>query len=182
MTVSRTTPTTATTMTALGSRTSYLGEYVRTNGEVVSGSSLADLVAAADADLDREMQGKLSNTMMALGRIKTAAEAGFAYDQMLERGNSAGGAAHHGRGSTVSSTRPERLSASSPHLILRRLPSRAPTALMIPKPSSSNGRSGVGTDRLGLRVASVRGRCLTSAALRPVCCGGHGNRHCRCSL
>ena len=74
----------------LGIQNVYLGEYVRTNGEVVSGSSLADLVAAADADLDREMQGKLSNTMMALGRIKTAAEAGFAYDQMLERGNSAG--------------------------------------------------------------------------------------------
>ena len=74
----------------LGIQNVYLGEYVRTNGEVVSGPSLADLVAAADADLDREMQGKLSNTMMALGRIKTAAEAGFAYDQMLERGNSAG--------------------------------------------------------------------------------------------
>ena len=28
--------------------------------------------------------------MMALGRIKTAAEAGFAYDQMLARGNAGG--------------------------------------------------------------------------------------------
>jgi putative iron-regulated protein len=28
--------------------------------------------------------------MMALGRIKTASEAGFAYDQMLERGNAGG--------------------------------------------------------------------------------------------
>jgi putative iron-regulated protein len=28
--------------------------------------------------------------MRALGRIKTAAEAGFSYDQMLERGNLAG--------------------------------------------------------------------------------------------
>jgi len=28
--------------------------------------------------------------MMSLGRIKTAAEAGFSYDQMLERGNEAG--------------------------------------------------------------------------------------------
>ena len=36
------------------------------------------------------MKGKLSNTMLALGRIKTAAEAGFAYDQMLEQGNAAG--------------------------------------------------------------------------------------------
>ena len=52
--------------------------------------SLSDMVAAKDAGLDAEMQGKLSTTMMALGRIKTAAEAGFAYDQMLERGNVAG--------------------------------------------------------------------------------------------
>ena len=29
-------------------------------------------------------------TMKALGRIKATAEAGFAYDQMLERGNEAG--------------------------------------------------------------------------------------------
>jgi putative iron-regulated protein len=36
------------------------------------------------------MQANLSSTMMSLGRIKTAAEAGFAYDQMLERGNEAG--------------------------------------------------------------------------------------------
>ena len=36
------------------------------------------------------MKLKLSDAMMALGRIKTAAEAGFAYDQMLERGNAAG--------------------------------------------------------------------------------------------
>ena len=74
----------------LGVQNVYLGEYVRTDGTLVSGASLADLVAAADADLDMEMQSKLSKTMMALGRIKTAAEAGFAYDQMLERGNSAG--------------------------------------------------------------------------------------------
>lgn len=74
----------------LGIQNVYLGEYVRTDGSLVGGTSLADLVAAMDADLDMEMRSKLSSTMMALGRIKTAAEAGFAYDQMLERGNSAG--------------------------------------------------------------------------------------------
>jgi putative iron-regulated protein len=36
------------------------------------------------------MRAKLSTTMMSLGRIKTAAEAGFAYDQMLERGSDVG--------------------------------------------------------------------------------------------
>ncbi|MEP1766220.1 MAG: imelysin family protein [Sulfitobacter sp.] len=74
----------------LGVQNVYLGEYVRVDGTLVSGPSLADLVAEADAALDVEMQGKLSTTMRALGRIKTAAEAGFAYDQMLERGNAGG--------------------------------------------------------------------------------------------
>jgi putative iron-regulated protein len=74
----------------LGVQNVYLGEYVRIDGSLVSGASLSDLVAAKDANLDAEMQRKLSHTMMSLGRIKTAAEAGFAYDQMLERGNAAG--------------------------------------------------------------------------------------------
>ena len=74
----------------LGVQNVYLGEYVRTDGSVVSGASLADMVFGVDAGLDAEMQAKLSATMMALGRIKTAAEAGFSYDQMLERGNLAG--------------------------------------------------------------------------------------------
>ncbi|MBB4023451.1 MULTISPECIES: imelysin family protein [Actibacterium] len=74
----------------LGVQNVYLGEYVRVDGTLVSGPSLSDLVAATDADLDAEMQRKLSATMRALGRIKTAAEAGFSYDQMLERGNLAG--------------------------------------------------------------------------------------------
>ena len=74
----------------LGIQNVYHGEYVRIDGTLVSGPSLADLVADADADLDSEMKGKLASTMMALGRIKTAAEAGFSYDMMLERGNESG--------------------------------------------------------------------------------------------
>lgn len=74
----------------LGVQNAYLGAYIRIDGTSVSGPSLSDLVAETDAALDAEMQAKLSTTMMMLGRIKTAAEAGFAYDQMLERGNDAG--------------------------------------------------------------------------------------------
>ncbi|MCX7559249.1 peptidase [Sulfitobacter sp. F26204] len=74
----------------LGVQNVYLGEYVRVDGSLVSGPSLSDLVATEDANLDAEMRGKLGTTMMALARIKTAAEAGFAYDQMLERGNAGG--------------------------------------------------------------------------------------------
>ncbi|THH36692.1 peptidase [Aliishimia ponticola] len=74
----------------MGVQNVYLGEYVRVDGSLVTGPSLSDLVAEHDATLDAEMTVKLSQTMMALGRIKTAAEAGFAYDMMLERGNAAG--------------------------------------------------------------------------------------------
>lgn len=74
----------------LGIQNVYLGEYVRTDGTLVSGSSLSDLVAKSDAGVDSELRTNLSSTMMALGRIKTAAEAGFTYDMMLEAGNAGG--------------------------------------------------------------------------------------------
>lgn len=74
----------------LGIQNVYLGEYTRIDGSLVSGPSLADLVAESNPELDAEMRTRLMETMMALGRIKTAAEAGFAYDEMLERGNEAG--------------------------------------------------------------------------------------------
>lgn len=74
----------------LGVQNVYLGEYVRVDGTLVSGPSLSDLVASADTMLDVEMKAKLATTMMSLGRIKTVAEAGFAYDQMLEQGNAGG--------------------------------------------------------------------------------------------
>ncbi|MEM6624189.1 MAG: imelysin family protein [Pseudomonadota bacterium] len=74
----------------MGIRNVYMGTYVRVDGTVVSGASVSDLVVAADAELDTEMKAKLDATMFALGRIKVAAEAGFTYDQMLERGNAAG--------------------------------------------------------------------------------------------
>lgn len=74
----------------LGVQNVYLGEYVRIDGTLISGPSLSDLVAEADAALDTEMKTKLSGTMMALGRIKSAAEAGFSYDMMLDRDSTAG--------------------------------------------------------------------------------------------
>ncbi|MCA0994501.1 imelysin family protein [Alloyangia pacifica] len=68
----------------------YLGQYERVDGSVVSGPSLSDLVAETSGDLDTEMKAKLDATMVALGEIKTAAEGGFSYDQMLEAGNEKG--------------------------------------------------------------------------------------------
>jgi putative iron-regulated protein len=57
---------------------------------VVEGPSVSELVAEADPAIDAELRGKLDATMMALGAIKTAAEAGTSYDQMLAAGNVAG--------------------------------------------------------------------------------------------
>ncbi len=74
----------------LGIRNVYLGEYVRIDGSRVSGPSVSDLVAEADPALDAELRAKLAHTMLELGAIKTAAEAGFSYDRMLERGKEAG--------------------------------------------------------------------------------------------
>lgn len=74
----------------LGIQNVYLGEYVRIDGSLVSGPALADLVAADNPGLDAEMRQRLAGTMRALGQIKSAAEAGFAYDEMLERGNAGG--------------------------------------------------------------------------------------------
>lgn len=76
----------------LGIRNVYLGEYVRVDGSVVSGPSLSDLVAAKAPDLDAAVRADLAATMTALGRIKTAGEAGLSYDQMLDPANEAGGA------------------------------------------------------------------------------------------
>ncbi len=74
----------------LGMRNVYLGEYVRIDGSVVSGPSVSDLVAEADPEVDAGLRADLDATMAALGRIKTAAEAGLSYDQMLARDNAAG--------------------------------------------------------------------------------------------
>ncbi|MDO6523538.1 imelysin family protein [Shimia thalassica] len=68
----------------------YLGSYTRIDGTEVSGASLSDLVSKIDTDLDAEMRAKLDATMTALGAMKAAADNGFAYDQMLERGNTEG--------------------------------------------------------------------------------------------
>ena len=74
----------------LGVQNVYLGRYVRTDGSVIEGASLAALLAATDPGLDAEMRGKLDTTMAALGAIRAAAEGGFAYDMMLAQGNTEG--------------------------------------------------------------------------------------------
>ena len=74
----------------LGIRNVYLGQYTLLDGTQMTGPSLADLVAAKDAAVDEQLRAELDASVAALQAIKTAAEAGFAYDQMLEAGNKDG--------------------------------------------------------------------------------------------
>jgi putative iron-regulated protein len=74
----------------LGIRNVYLGSYTRVDGTVVEGPSLSDLVAAADPAIDSQLKAELDASVAALGAIKTAAEGGMAYDQMLAAGDAKG--------------------------------------------------------------------------------------------
>lgn len=74
----------------LGIRNVYTGRYVRIDGSVVEGASLYDLVKAADGALADNLLGDMNETMIALGDIRTAAEAGTSYDQMLGAGHPGG--------------------------------------------------------------------------------------------
>lgn len=74
----------------LGIRNVYLGSYTRVDGSIVSGPALADLVAAVDPVVDARLQTELNASVAALQAIKTAAEGGLAYDQMLAPGNTEG--------------------------------------------------------------------------------------------
>ncbi|MEM9784095.1 MAG: imelysin family protein, partial [Pseudomonadota bacterium] len=75
----------------LGIRNVYQGRYVRIDGSVVEGPSLQELVAAAAPEVDARLSLALHESVQALGAIKLAAEAGMAYDMMLDPANEAGG-------------------------------------------------------------------------------------------
>ncbi len=74
----------------LGIRNVYLGEYTRIDGTKLTGPSVSELVAAKDASVDTQLKAELDSSVAALNAIKTAAEEGFHYDQMLEAGNEKG--------------------------------------------------------------------------------------------
>ncbi len=74
----------------LGVRNVYLGSYTRVDGSIVSGPALSDLVAETDGSIDTRLREELDATMTALTALRDAAEGGFSYDMMLERGNAEG--------------------------------------------------------------------------------------------
>ena len=76
----------------LGVQNVYLGTYTGVDGTVVSGPSLSELVSTADPALNIQLTANLATTMAALGAMKSAADAGMTYDQMIAPGNSKGAA------------------------------------------------------------------------------------------
>ena len=70
---------------ALGIQNVYLGRYTRTDGSVVEGPSLSDLVRARDPELDARMRMQLSASVDAIGAIPTP------FDQAIQGLDSAPG-------------------------------------------------------------------------------------------
>lgn len=76
----------------LGVQNIYLGSYTGIDGVVVSGASVADLVAEVAPDVAAALTADIATTVAALTQLKVAAEAGMSYDQMLAADNPAGNA------------------------------------------------------------------------------------------
>jgi putative iron-regulated protein len=69
----------------------YTGKYTRTNGEVVSGPSMADYAAKRAADQNAKVNERMAETLSKFEAIKKTADSGeMAYDQMLGAGNEKG--------------------------------------------------------------------------------------------
>ncbi|HWL62478.1 MAG TPA: imelysin family protein [Steroidobacteraceae bacterium] len=75
-----------------GIRNVYLGRYQRSDGSLLAGPSLSDLVGRVNPALDAEMRSRLDATVAALDRIRQRAAGGEAYDQLIAAGNTQGNA------------------------------------------------------------------------------------------
>ncbi|WP_236839473.1 imelysin family protein [Beggiatoa leptomitoformis] len=77
----------------LGIQNVYFGTYKTTTGKTLTGASLADLVAAKDAKLDKEMSTKFKETQAKLQALVDSAEKkGIAFDQLIAADNPQGNA------------------------------------------------------------------------------------------
>jgi putative iron-regulated protein len=77
---------------AVGVQNVYLGKYTRTDGSVVEGPSLSDVIAAKDAALDTEIKALLDDTIAKMNVMADRAVGGEAYDQQIGEGNAEGNA------------------------------------------------------------------------------------------
>ncbi len=78
---------------ALSIKNVYTGSYTRVDGSKISGPSAADLVAAKDSALDKQLREQLDATLAKMQVIVDSAEKeGVAYDQLIGQGNTEGNA------------------------------------------------------------------------------------------
>lgn len=76
----------------IGIRNVYLGSYTRTDGSVVSGPSLSDLVKDKAPDIDTRVRAALDTTMQKMDALAERAKTVEAYDQMIGLDNAEGNA------------------------------------------------------------------------------------------
>ncbi|ASJ76517.1 imelysin family protein [Granulosicoccus antarcticus] len=76
----------------LGIQNVYTGQYKDLNGELVTGPSLMELVAAKDAALAKELATDLQASVDALQVLVVSQNEGQAYDQLISEGNAEGNA------------------------------------------------------------------------------------------
>jgi putative iron-regulated protein len=75
---------------AIGIQNVYLGKYTRSDGSVVHGPSISELIASRDAALDTELKGLLDATNAKFDVMKTRGDTVEKYDQMIGEGNAEG--------------------------------------------------------------------------------------------
>jgi len=74
----------------IGIRNVYLGTYAGTDGKVVKGPSVSDLVRAKSPETDASVRAAIENTVAKMAAIKARAETQERYDQMIGQGNTEG--------------------------------------------------------------------------------------------
>jgi putative iron-regulated protein len=70
----------------------YLGHYVRIDGTILEGPSIAELIKARDHGLGSELEAMLAATDIDMSLMKHRGETIEAYDQMIAEGNDEGNA------------------------------------------------------------------------------------------
>jgi putative iron-regulated protein len=76
----------------VGIRNIYLGSYTRTDGSVVSGPSVSDLVKEKSPETDAQVRAALDKTMSKMTALVERAEKVERYDQMIGLDNPEGNA------------------------------------------------------------------------------------------
>lgn len=76
----------------VGIQNVFEGQYERINGDLVSGPSLADLVAGQDKALAAELSADIAASVESLKALAVSQDNGQAYDQLIAEGNIEGNA------------------------------------------------------------------------------------------